>query len=95
MTRWDPKTRAGAVGFRANGCAKSVEAVSKSVTDWARYQNLTGELDNVETSPVQGTYDWRAYLQEEAEAAKRREGRDKPAKKADKPAAPAPAVFYI
>ena len=91
MTRWDPKTRAGAVGIRANGCAKSVEALSKTVTDWARYQNLTGELDNVETSTVQGNYDWRSYLQEETEAAARRE---KPAKKAEKPIAPAPSIFY-
>jgi hypothetical protein len=90
--RWDPKTRAGAVAVRVSGTAKSAEAVSKTVTDWARYQNLTGELDNVETSPVTGTYDWRGYLQEETEAAKRRAP---PAKKAEKPAAPAPTDYYI
>lgn len=94
-TRWDPKTRAGAVAVRATGM-KAVGELSSHVTDWARYQNLSGEHDVVETSPITGPYDWRSYIQEEAQLARRREEKEKPReKKAERsePNAP-PAGFY-
>ena len=84
-TRWDPKTRAGAVGVRASGM-QAVEALSTHVGEWARYQNLAGEHDSVETSPISGTYDWRSYIQEEAQFARRREEKEKPREK--KPSSP-------
>lgn len=97
ITRWNPESRAGAIAItpRRRYDAKAIGAVADALQDWAEYQNLAGESDNVESSPIQGTYDWRAYIQEEARAAKQRADRERPAKKA--PAAepaPAPSVFY-
>lgn len=95
-TRWDPKSRAGAVAVHKPGM-KGVAALSEHASGWARYQNLAGEHDSVETSPIVGTYDWRSYIQEEAQLARRREEKEKPR---DKKAAervepaPAPSVFY-
>lgn len=98
IVRWDPRNRAGAVAVRKQSAhdIKAVQAVSENVRTWAEYQNLAGEHDNVETSPVTGNYDWRSYLQEETQLAQRREERAKPApKKADRAApAPAPSGFY-
>lgn len=97
VVRWDPKSRAGAVGIRVRGAldVKAVEAVAATVDDWADYQNLAGEPDNVETSPVQGTYDWRAYLQEETELARKREAKTVKKQPSRAPAPPAaPHVFY-
>lgn len=51
----------------------SVADTTDVVMDWANYVNLAGALDNVETSRVQGNYDWRSYLHEEAEVACQRE----------------------
>lgn len=67
---------------------RAVEAISENVDDWARYQNLSGECDTVETSPVSGTYDWRSYLQEETQLAQRREERARSREK--KPERPEP-----
>ncbi|HET6406042.1 MAG TPA: hypothetical protein VFH78_15485 [Candidatus Thermoplasmatota archaeon] len=72
-------------------------AVSDHVAQWARYQNIVGEADSVETSPITGTYDWRSYIQEEAQYARRREEKEKPRDKraaAVQQPAPAPSVFY-
>lgn len=97
-TRWDPKTRAGAIAIRAEKrCdVRAVESISDHVQDWAKYQDLDGEHDSVETSPIRGSYDWRSYLQEETQMARRREQQAKPReKKVDRaPPAPAPSVFY-
>lgn len=76
---------------------KAVEKLSDNVSDWAKYQNLAGEHDTVETSPVAGPYDWRAYIQEETKLAQRREAESKPRQKkeAERPApTSAPSVFY-
>lgn len=73
----------------------AVKAVADSVQRWADYQNLSGEYDNVETSPIVGTYDWKAYLHEEAKLAQRREGERKPRKSTAPPApSPAPSALY-
>lgn len=75
----------------------AVKAMADSVMDWARYQNLGGDLDNVESSPITGTYDWRSYLQEEAEIAQKRESASKPRRKSapePRTTAAAPSVFY-
>lgn len=72
---------------------KAVEALSDNVSEWARYQNLAGEFDTVETSSVSGTYDWRAYIQEETTLAHRREAKPRD-KKADRADTPAPPGFY-
>lgn len=93
FTRWDPKSRAGAVAVRKGGM-KGVGAVCGHVANWARYQNLGGEHDNVETSPITGTYDWRAYIQEEAQYARRRGEKEKPRKAEPVEATPPPSVFY-
>lgn len=98
FTRWDPRSRAGAIAVK-NGRkldTQSMMDVSELVSDWAEYQNLNGECDNVETSPISGTYDWRAYVREEAAYARRREAKKKPAMEKQPVAAPAPApsVFY-
>ncbi|HUR69124.1 MAG TPA: hypothetical protein VM370_07740 [Candidatus Thermoplasmatota archaeon] len=96
--RWDPRSRAGAIMVKKQTLhdLKAVEALSENVTDWAKYQNLAGECDTVETSPVSGPYDWRSYIQEETKLAQRREADAKPvAKKTERPAASsAPSVFY-
>jgi hypothetical protein len=98
VTRWDPSSRAGAVAIKTTN-RYDPQAVHEAVMDWADYQNLTGELDNVETSPVTGNYDWRGYLLEESKIAQEREER-RTAKAAKKRAAerappgPAPHVFY-
>ena len=75
---------------------KAVEAFSENVSDWARYQNLGGEHDTVEKCPVAGTYDWRAYIQEETELARKREEQSKPREKKAERAepAPVPAGYY-
>lgn len=75
---------------------KTMKDVSELVMDWAEYQNLNGECDNVETSPISGTYDWRSYLHEEAAYARRREAKKKPAVEKQPAVAPppAPSVFY-
>lgn len=98
FTRWDPKTRAGAIAVRSSRRhdLRAVESLSEHVMDWARYQDLDGEHDSVETSPIRGSYDWRAYIREETQAARRRDEQTKPRdKKVERPApAAAPAVFY-
>ncbi|MEA3199984.1 MAG: hypothetical protein QOE90_1412 [Thermoplasmata archaeon] len=96
VTRWNPESRAGAVAVKSSRSfdAKAIEQVSDAVRDWAEYQNLAGDADTVESSPIQGNYDWRAYIQEEARAAKERAARARPAKKEAVPPAPAPSVFY-
>lgn len=95
--RWDPESRAGAVAVRSKRShdVDAVKAVSDSVMSWAQYQNLAGELDNVESSPITGTYDWKAYIQEETELARKREGDRRP-RKASAGQAPTlpPSVFY-
>ena len=96
VTRWDPESRAGAVLVRTKRVhdLEAVKAVADSVKDWARYQQLTGELDNVETSPITGTYDWKSYLHEEAQLAQKRAGERRPRKTPSDPIASAPTVFY-
>ena len=96
-TRWDPKTRAGAIAVRATSKldVQASESISEHVMQWAKYQNLVGEHDNVETSPIRGSYDWRSYIREEAQLAKRREETKPRDKKVERAApAPAPSVFY-
>lgn len=95
VTRWDPEGRAGAVLVRTKRAhdLEAVKAVADSVKDWAQYQQLGGEVDNVETSPITGTYDWKSYIHEEAEYAKKRAGERRPRKAADAGVA-APTVFY-
>lgn len=97
-TRWDPRSRAGAVALRKESThdLRAVEELSETVADWAAYQNLAGEHDTVEPSPVAGPYDWRSYIREEIKLAQRREQDSKPVpKKADASAvSKAPAVFY-
>jgi hypothetical protein len=97
ITRWNPDSRAGAVAIRPRRPhdLQALVDVTDTLRDWAEYQNLAGEQDNAETSPIQGPYDWRSYLHEEARAAKQRAQRDRPVKKASPAAsAPAPSVFY-
>lgn len=98
VMRWDPRSRAGAVAVSKKGSidVKAVEALSKNVAEWAKYQSLAGEGDNAEAAPVQGTYDWRAYIQEEVQAARRRDESERKPRKAASPATPtsAPSVFY-
>jgi hypothetical protein len=99
-TRWNPESRAGAMSVKPKGRLdlNAVKAMSSAVMNWAQYQNLAGELDNVETSPVRGTYDWRSYIQEETSLARRREARANRDKKPERPApvapAPAPSNLY-
>lgn len=100
-TRWDPRSRAGAVAVRRARPhdMMAVSNVADVVMDWASYVNVAGTLDNVETSAIQGTYDWRSYLQEEAEVARQREAararqRDRDKKPARAPTPPAPAQLY-
>jgi hypothetical protein len=74
-----------------------MKALAENVREWASYQKLAGEVEKVETSPITGTYDWRAYIQEEAQLAKQRDERAAERKPAKKPAAQptaAPSVFY-
>jgi hypothetical protein len=95
VTRWDPSSRAGAVAFRAKS-RYDVSDVHEAVAEWARYQNLAGDLDNAEPSPVAATgpYGWKAYLHEEAKLAEKRGKRNaKPAAAKPEPE-PAPSVFY-
>lgn len=100
MKRWDPRTRAGAIAVRAKSAhdTEAMKALADNVREWASYQKLAGEIENVETSPITGTYDWKAYLHEEAQAAQARETERKPVPK--KPAKPAraevaPAHWYV
>jgi len=92
VTRWDPSSRAGAVAFRAKS-KYDVQDVHEAVNDWASYQNLGGDADNVEASPVAGNYDWRGYLLEEAKLAEKRATK-RGAKAERAPPEPAPTVFY-
>jgi len=96
MNRWNPESRAGAIAIspRRGVDVKATERIAQTINGWAQYQNLEGESDSVETSPVQGTYDWRAYLHEETRAASERERASRPAKKEAPKSAPAPSVFY-
>lgn len=101
MARWDPHSRAGAVAVvRKQGHeAQAISDTADIIMDYARYEKLDGSLDNVETSKVRGTYDWRAYLQEEAEAARGRQAerartREKEKKPQARPPAPAPSHLY-
>lgn len=93
VMRWNPESRAGAVSVKSTGRMdlRAVKALSAAVADWADYQNLGGELDNVETSSVRGSYDWRAYLHEETGFARRREARARKQQERPPPAPPAPA----
>lgn len=96
-TRWDPRSRAGAVAVRKKSQhdLHAVEAFSESVGEWAQYQNLAGECDTVERCPVSGTYDWRSYIQEETQLARRREEQKPREKKLDRvEPAPAPSGYY-
>lgn len=96
-TRWDPRSRAGAVAVQKTTAhdLRAVEEYSETVTAWAKYQNLTGECDTVETSPVIGPYDWRSYIQEEVKLAQRRDDASRPTKKSESPTPPsAPAGYY-
>lgn len=84
-TRWDPRSRAGAVAVRRESehDLRALEELSENVSDWAKYQDLSGDHDTVETCPVAGPYDWRSYIQEETKLAQRREAGSKPARKAE------------
>lgn len=96
--RWDPNARAGAMGVKRRTLhdVSAMRDVTSALNDWARYQNLVGETDQVEPSKVRGTYTWLSYLQEETEFAQRREAdRAKPGKKSDARAPPAvPTHLY-
>ena len=96
ITRWNPQVRAGAIAIRSRQGldAKALHHATQTVGEWARYQNLSGDLDTIEPSPIQGTYDWRSYLQEESQIAQRREERKPREKKTPEIRAPAPSVFY-
>lgn len=99
MARWDPQSRAGAVAVaRKEGhTAQAISDTADIITDYARYEKLEGSLDNVETSKVRGVYDWRAYLQEEAEAARGRQAermRRSDKKPQARPPPPAPTTYY-
>lgn len=76
----------------------SVSDMADVITDWANYTSLAGDLDNVETSKIQGTYDWRSYLREEADAAREREAeraKSRGGKKALRaPLPPVPSSLY-
>ena len=81
------------MAFRAKS-KYDVMDVHEAVNDWASYQNLAGDADNVEASSVAGPYDWKAYLLEESQLAQKRSGA-KRAPKPERPAPePAPSVFY-
>lgn len=92
VTRWDPTLRAGAVAIREKGIVENAAATARTVADWADYQLLGAETETIETSPITGQYDWRAYLQEETELARRRDDKPRP-RKAD--VVPAPSVYYV
>lgn len=91
VTRWDPRTRAGAVAVRSKSAidADAMRAIAETIHDWARYQDLAGDVECAETSPIVGTYDWKAYLQEETQLAQARDQREQRRKAARRPAAPA------
>lgn len=99
---WDEKTRAGAVAIRPRRAhdMNALEQLARTLKDMAQAQTVGDEFDAVETSPVTGTYDWRAFLKEETQDAKRRqEARARRAAKDRKnapaaPPSPAPSVFY-
>lgn len=101
FARWDPRTRGGAIAIRRTRLhdAEALSDTTDVVMDWASYVNLGGALDNVETSTIQGTYDWRSYLREEAEMARQREAErtratEKTKKPARPPTPPAPNSLY-
>lgn len=100
ITRWDPRSRAGAVAVRQTKTqvdVRATRALTQAVADWATYQGLAGDMDAVETSPIQANYDWRSYLHEEAAIAQKREdrlrAREKKSERAPPPA-PAPTHYY-
>lgn len=95
MMRWDPSSRAGAVAIRAKS-RYDVQEIHEAIADWASYQNLGGDLDHIETSPVAGNYDWKGYLLEESKLAQERTAKRasaKPARPAPTPDA-APSTYY-
>lgn len=98
VTRWDPASRAGAVAVRPRRAhdVQTLRDIADTVNDWADYQKLAGEADNVETSPITGTYDWRSYLQEETDIARRRDAeRARREKKVERaPLPPVPVHYY-
>lgn len=97
VTRWDPESRAGAVAVRVKKRRDyaAMRAMADTIQEWAEYTEMDGELDNVETSPITGTYDWRAYLREEADYARRREAASQAqGKKVARSPPPAPPGFY-
>lgn len=93
VTRWDPSSRAGAVAFRSKS-KYDVKDVHEAVNDWASYQNLAGDADNAEQSPVAGPYDWKAYLLEESKLAQKRSEKSRAPKPERPQPGPAPSVFY-
>lgn len=92
VTRWDPSSRAGAVAFRPKN-KYDVQDVHDAVNEWASYQNLAGDADFVETSPVTGNYDWKGYLLEESKLAQKRSEKRGP-KTERAPTPPAPHGYY-
>jgi hypothetical protein len=94
VTRWDPSSRAGAVAFRSKN-RYDVQDVHEAIADWASYQNLAGDLDHIETSPVAGNYDWKGYLLEESTLAQKRSEKRAGAKpaRAVQPES-APSTYY-
>lgn len=78
--------------------AGALQSIADTVRDWASYQKLAGDLDIVETSTIVGTYDWKAYLQEETQLAQARDEREqsrKPTKKPSAQVASAPTHWYV
>lgn len=77
-----------------------MQAVSQMATALEELadQHVSTDYDSVEPSPVTGTYDWRAYLQDELAEAQRREAQRERTKQPEKRPAPkqsaAPSVFY-
>lgn len=100
VVRWDPRGRAGAVAVTPQRTfdMHAISDMADVVMDWAAYQNVGANVDNVEASRSQGTYDWRAYLQEEAEIAQEREAEREKSRSTKKPLArpppPAPTHLY-
>lgn len=80
--------------------AFDVEAVSNltsALEELAESHAVSTDYDSVEPSQVTGTYDWKAYLQEELAEAQRRDGarpkEREPEKKTLVSKAP-PSIFY-
>lgn len=101
VREWDERTRAGAVAIRQKRPhdMEALEALARTLRDMAQAQTVGDEFDGVEPSPVTGTYDWKAFLHEETQGAKRRQesrakSREKKQAPPAEPPAPAPSVFY-